>query len=249
MIRDIREIMGMPVSVEIVDESATLQDLEKVFSYLATIDAKFSPYKLDSELSRINRGEIEAGAYSAEMREVLRLSEQTKQDSQGYFDIKKFDGTLDPSGLVKGWAIFKAAKILSQAGWKNYFIEAGGDIQTSGRNSHGQKWSIGIRNPFQLAEIVKVVYLDSGGVATSGTYLRGEHIYNPLNPSAAISGIVSLTVIGPNVYEADRFATAAFAMGQAGIAFIERWPGLEGYLIDSQSQATMTSGFERYTNA
>jgi thiamine biosynthesis lipoprotein ApbE len=62
----------------------------------------------------------------------------------------------------------------------------------------------------------------------------------------APTDVVSLTVIGPNVYEADRFATAAFAMGKKGIYFIEQLPGFEGYMIDTSAQATYTSGFERY---
>ena len=83
------------------------------------------------------------------------------------------------------------------------------------------------------------------GMATSGTYIRGQHIYNPLDDKE-ITEIVSLTVIGPNVYEADRFATAAFAMGKEGINFIERTAELEGYIIHKDGIATLTSGFEKY---
>ena len=72
-------------------------------------------------------------------------------------------------------------------------------------------------------EIVKKLSIENKGIATSGTYARGEHIYNPKNPSEAIESIVSLTVIGPNIYEADRFATACFAMGKDGIYFLEKF--------------------------
>ena len=64
------------------------------------------------------------------------------------------------------------------------------------------------------------------------------------DPARPIEDIVSLTVIGPDVLEADRFATAGFAMGRAGILFIEQTPGLEGYLVDRNGRATLTSGFE-----
>ena len=70
------------------------------------------------------------------------------------------------------------------------------------------------------------------GIATSGTYVRGQHIYDPHKPERPIVDIVSLTVIGTDVLEADRFATAAFAMGRAGIEFIEQRDGLEGYVVD-----------------
>ncbi|TIX91826.1 MAG: FAD:protein FMN transferase, partial [Mesorhizobium sp.] len=96
----------------------------------------------------------------------------------------------------------------------------------------GHDWSVGIRNPFNAQEIVKIVYPRGRGLATSGTYVRGHHIYNPHAIDSPIQDIVSLTVIGADVLEADRFATAAFAMGRDGILFIERTPGLEGYVID-----------------
>ena len=84
------------------------------------------------------------------------------------------------------------------------------------------------------------------GVATSGSYVRGQHIYDPFRPAQRLDDIVSLTVVGADVLEADRFATAAFAMGRAGIYFIDERRDLEGYAIDAAGVATKTSGFERY---
>jgi len=118
-----------------------------------------------------------------------------------------------------------------------------------GRNAGGTEWSVGIRNPFNPEEIVKVIHPRGKGVATSGPYLRGDHIYNPHDSGRAIEDIVSLTVIGPNALEADRFATAAFAMGKEGIWFIEKLTGFEGYTIDKDGMATMTSEFAAYTRA
>jgi thiamine biosynthesis lipoprotein len=180
------------------------------------------------------------------MKTVLALCEETKKQTNGYFDISK-DGKLDPSGLVKGWAIYNAAEMLKSVGFKNYYVEAGGDVQVSGKNEQGQAWQVGIKNPFNQKEIVKVVRLNQDeGIATSGSYIRGQHIYNPKNPADELADIVSLTVIGSNVYEADRFATPAFAMGKEGIYFLEQLPGLEAYTIDKNGMATMTSNLEKY---
>lgn len=99
-----------------------------------------------------------------------------------------------------------------------------------------------------MNEIVKVLKLSNCGIATSGTYVRGQHIYDPYNVDEPITGVLSLTVIGPDVYDADRFATAAFAMGRDGILFIESLEGFEGYMIDDERRATFTSGFERYVD-
>jgi thiamine biosynthesis lipoprotein len=165
--------------------------------------------------------------------------------TDGFFNIKN-KGFIDPSGLVKGWAIYNAADILCESRLENFYVEAGGDIETHGKNSEGKNWRVGIRNPFNMDEIVKVLSVTDCGVATSGIYIRGQHIYNPKNEDQILTDIMSMTVIGPNIFEADRFATAAFAMGRAGINFIEKLQGFEGYMIDRDKIATFTTGFERY---
>lgn len=237
--------MGMPVILEVIDSWVTGKTFDEVFAYFEYVDRKFSTYKDESEISLINRQEITVEQSSEDMQAIFMLAEQTRQETDGYFDIAR-NGKYDPSGIVKGWAIYNAAEILRQAGFKNYYVDAGGDIQVSGKNDEGQDWRVGIQSPFNPKEIVKVVSLQDCGMATSGTYVRGQHIYDPKDSEQPITEIVSLTVIGPDIYEADRFATAAFAMGSAGIYFIENLKGFEGYMIDPKGLATYTSGFERY---
>jgi thiamine biosynthesis lipoprotein len=237
--------MGMPVAIEIADLNAKREVFEKVFDYLISVDERFSVYKKNSEITLYNEGKISKENLSEEMKKVLELSEETKNKTDGFFDIAH-EGKIDPSGLVKGWAIYNASKILRQMGFNNFYVEIAGDIEVAGLNSEGKKWAIGIRNPFNKKENVKVVYLSDRGIATSGTAERGQHIYNPQKPKETIKDILSLTVIGPNIYEADRFATAAFAMGSAGIYFIEKLADFEGYLIDKNGMAKMTSGFGKY---
>jgi thiamine biosynthesis lipoprotein len=236
-------IMGMPISVVIEDEAADEAAFKKVRDYFRYVDKKYSPYKRSSEVSKINAGLPEA-EWSPEMRSILLLCQETKEQTHGYFDAYH-EGKLDPSGLVKGWAVNNAANMLRSSGYKNFYVEAGGDIQVSGRNADGQSWSVGIRNPLNQNEVVKVVRVTAEGVATSGIYIRGQHIYDP-HGDKEIKDVASLTVIGPNIYDADRFATAAFAMGKPGIRFIESLPGYEAYMITSDRQATLTSGFGRY---
>ena len=242
--KQLQLLMGMPITVEVVDPNVTEAATENVFAFFRYVDDTFSTYKEQSEISKINRGELGEEAYSDDMKTILALSEQTKQETRGYFDIRH-NGIVDPSGIVKGWAILQAAQMLQDAGWRNFYIDAGGDIQVAGTKG-GHPWRIGIRNPFNRSENVKVLTITDKGIATSGTAIRGQHIYDPHRPDTSIEDIVSLTVIGPNIYEADRFATAAFAMGKKGISFIEQFPEFEGYMIDAFARATFTSGFERY---
>ncbi len=235
--------MGMPITVEVADTDNSQLAIEDVFSYFNYVDEKFSTYKDTSEITGINKGDIKEEDFSDDMKAVFRLSEKTKKETDGYFNIVTPDGKYDPSGLVKGWSIYIASKLLKERGSHEFYIDAGGDIQ-----ANGKYWKIGIKNPFNEKEIIKVIYVKDAGVATSGTYIRGQHIYNPHDKNKPITDIVSLTVVGPNIYEADRFATAAFAMGRDGITFIENLKGFEGYMIDHAGIATMTSGFEQYTH-
>jgi thiamine biosynthesis lipoprotein len=162
-------IMGMPVTVNVVDAGVSDEDINEVFSYFHYIDSKFSTYRTDSEISQINRGKLKESQYSNEMKKILFLSEKTKKETNGYFDIH-INGILDPSGIVKGYAIFEGAKILKNKGFNNFYVEIAGDIQVYGKNEKNELWKVGIQNPFNLAEIVKLVKLKDKGIATSGTY-------------------------------------------------------------------------------
>ncbi len=247
-------IMGMPITVVIPDREgldrtgcrfASLEEAaEAVFETFRRVDQRFSPYKPDSETCRISRGELLPSQASDEMREVLRLAEETRTVTHGYFDVR-FRGRFDPSGLVKGWAIERAACLLAADGFVSFCVEAGGDIEVRGANDEARPWEIGIRSPFEPSKLIRRLALQNRGIATSGTYIRGEHIYNPLTGRPA-NEIASMTVVAPNVYEADRFATAAFAMGPAGIEFMAGLPDCDAYMVDKAGVATFTPGFTRY---
>ena len=238
------QIMGMPVTLNLPDAPEQTPLFEAVFGLFHRVDERFSPYKARSEVTQV--GQIGyCDSPSNEMSDILRLAEDTKHATRGYFNV--WNGlSFDPSGLVKGWAIDQAALLLRRRGITNYYLEAGGDIVVSRPDRQQAPWRIGIRNPFDRHTIIKTLELTNGGVATSGTAIRGQHIYNPHAPNQPLTDIVSLTVIAPTIYDADRFATAAFAMGTGGIHFIEQLPYLEGYQINHVGIATFTSGFDKY---
>src|ERR1035437_7895447 len=139
MTKQVRSIMNMPATVEILDTKILKGDIEKVFDYFREVDEKYSPFKNTSEVAKLNRGE----PVSDEMKVILRLAHDLKVETNGYFDIVRPDGKIDPSGIVKGWAIKNAAEILKDLGYKNFYVDAGGDAEIAGKN-----WKWGIRNPF-----------------------------------------------------------------------------------------------------
>jgi FAD:protein FMN transferase len=245
LFKDTRLMMGMPITVEII-ETPDDELGQRVFDWFDHVDKRFSPFIEGSEVCRFSRGEIGSGDLSDEMEEVLALAEATRIESHGAFNITRPTGFVDPSGIVKGWAISKAAKMIAATGARNFYVEAGGDIQASGLTDIGEAWTVGIQSPFNAREIIKVVALSGQGIATSGTYVRGDHIYDPREPGRKLDDVASISVIAEDVVDADRFATAAFAMGREGIYFLEGLSGIEGYMVDAGGIATQTSGFGRF---
>lgn len=235
-------IMGMSVAVEVLDECDG-SDVDEILDYFHEVDEMFSTYKRTSEISKINRKELRIEDASPEVKKILRLCEETRSLTHGYFDIH-VEGVLDPSGLVKGYAISEASKRLIKKGYKNFYIEIGGDIDIHGLKN-GQKWKVGVRDPRDTTTSKGVLHLTNVGIATSGTYERGMHIYDPIKKKLA-NEVSSLTVIGPDVYEADRFATAAYAMGKKGIDFLDTIEGVEGYMIARDGKEYLTEGFRNY---
>jgi FAD:protein FMN transferase len=119
---------------------------------------------------------------------------------------------LDPSGYVKGWAIAEAGKVIENSGYKTYCAGAGGDILA--RSDTGFKWKIGIQDPGDKSKILDVLSISNGAVCTSGSYERGAHIINPKTKKPA-KGLLSVTITGPDIIQADVLATACFAMGKS----------------------------------
>ena len=246
-------IMGMSVAVEILDPTAKGEDIDTILDYFHTIDETFSTYKKTSQISRINNGILKKDNATPLVKKVLKLCEETQGLTHGYFNIHiesvssrfhRNTGVIDPSGLVKGFAINEASKMLSKMNYKNFYVEIGGDIDIRGLKNM-LKWKVGIKNPVDQTKSVKVLHLSDCGIATSGTYIRGNHIYDPIKKKI-VTDVASLTVIGPDVYQADRMATAAFAMGEKGMVFLEDLEGFEAYMVNASGKEFETTGFASY---
>ena len=243
-------IMGTAIVIDVRDQPTTDASIESAteaaFEHLREIDRRFSTYRGDSEISRHNNGELSPDEYSIELRAVLGMCAQARRLSDGYFDIRNHrrDGTIDPSGLVKGWSVEGAARILETAGAANFTINAAGDVVIRGEAEAGVPWRIGIRNPWDAQTVVAVVAGRALAIATSAAYERGDHIINP-HSGRAPEGIASMTVVGPSLTWADAWATAAFAMGVRGVDWVAReLNGYEAMAVTSDRHLVMTAGFE-----
>ena len=227
----VEQIMGTAIGIDVRDHWVPAAAVEDAFASLRRADLRFSPFRADSEVSRLACGALVASECSLELRQILALADQLREESGGAFDVRGPGARngLDPSGIVKGWAVEEAAWLLGDAAAKNYAINAGGDIVTRGESEPGQPWRVGIRHPIDPQAVVKVVDLRSGAVATSGSYERGDHIWRQAGEERG--ALLSLTVVGPSLTFADAYATAGYAMGRAGLAWVERHAGYRAYGI------------------
>lgn len=236
--------MGMPVVVDVRDQDVDDAVFDRVFDWLRFVDATFSTYKADSETSRINRGELELADAHETVREVLDRCEELRQETGGYFDARApLPGLVDPSGLVKGWSVDRAGAILDEGGARNYAVNAGGDMVLRGGALPDDRWRVGIQHPLLRDQIAKVVEANDLAVATSGTYERGDHVIDPHTAKPPV-GVLSVTVTGPQLATADAYATAAFAMGEAGPHWTARLPrGYAAMTILADERVLSTPGF------
>jgi thiamine biosynthesis lipoprotein len=234
--RRVEHIMGFPISLRIDDENVPGEAADAVFAWLHEVDARFSPFKPDSEVSRLDRGELESGALSKDLTEVLGLCEEYRVATKGAFDVRLPGRGLDPCAMVKGWAVQRSADLLEAAGVRTYCLNAGGDVVAAGR-----PWRVGVRHPEHADQLCTVLELTEGGVATSARYERGDHILDGRTGRPA-TGLLSLTVVAPTLTEADATATAAFAMGAEGIEWAAARKGCEVFAVDADRQVFRTPG-------
>jgi len=84
-----RILMGMPVTIEIAGDNANPDDFERLFSYFQYVDDTFSPHKATSETTRMNKGLLPLSECSEDMRTIVRLAEQTRRETNGYFNLQR----------------------------------------------------------------------------------------------------------------------------------------------------------------
>ncbi|KKD04741.1 FAD:protein FMN transferase [Streptomyces sp. WM6386] len=228
---------GEPAAVEAA--------LARSVAGLHRADAVFSTYRDDSQISRLARGELTLDDCDPEVAEVLDLGAKAEEASDGWFSLR-YEGHLDPTGIVKGWAVERAARSLSAAGATGVSLNGGGDVQLLGTPEPQRPWRVGVADPLRpggLAAVVSAAGTAELAVATSGTAERGAHIVDPRTGRSAVTDLVAVTVVAPSVTWADCWATAAFAMGsREGLRWLESLPDVEALLITAGDEVRCTGG-------
>ena len=253
----VESVMGMPIRIDVRDPDVGPEAVQAAFDWLVEVDERFSTYQPDSEISRINRGELALDDAHPDVTDVLARCIELGELTGGYFDAWAvargvegeerdpsvfLPGAVEPSGLVKGWSVERAGKVLEAHGARNYSVNAGGDIRARGAALPAATWRIGIQHPRQNDAIAAIVEGNDLAVATSGAYERGNHVIDP-HTGATPTDVLSATIIGDDLGTADAYATAALAMGAAAPEWSTQLVGYEALLILANGTMLSTRRF------
>jgi thiamine biosynthesis lipoprotein len=254
----VEQVWGTAIGVDVRDNADPSAVLERVFAWFDRVDVLFSTWRDDSEISRIAAGALRRDDAGAEVRAVLDLCDEMRAQTRGAFDIafaahpdvapRPGRGALDPSGLVKGWALERAAGMLAEDGWRHFSLNAGGDVLTRGCAATGEPWRVGIQHPWERHAVAAVVVGTDLAVATSGQYEQPDHIVVPATGKPA-AGLTAVTVIGPDLARCDAYATAAVVLGDEGMDWIAGVEGYEAMGITDARVVLLTPGFDQYRAA
>ena len=245
--RHVEECMGTVFSFDIRDDDWPELEagLRQAVASLHEADRIFSTYKSDSNISRLGRLEISIEECDPLVAAVLAIGERAVADGAGAFTLHPGD-RLDPSAVVKGWAIERASNILCAAGSKVHLVNGGGDIQSCSDGTFD--WGIAIADPRDSSRVILAVgdpQAPRFAVATSGSAERGEHIVDARG-GAAGTGLLSVTIVGVSLTDVDIAATTAFALGAAARDWVEAHDDLEAFAVLTDGGMWTTTGFSRY---
>jgi thiamine biosynthesis lipoprotein len=254
-VRRVEEMWGTVISIDVRD-CLDERVVDDCYSWFRRVDDLFSTWRDDTEIMQIGRGELPVADASPEVRTILELCEQMRLESNGAFDIsvgarahvppRPGLAPLDPSGIVKGWAVARAADRLGEAGAHCFCINAGGDVLVSGRPPETDGWRVGIQHPWERQRVATVLRVTDAAVATSGRYERGDHVLDPRTGRPAV-GLASVTAVGADLAVADAYATAAVVLGPAeGMRWLATRAGYEGMGITDSRALVLTPGFDRH---
>lgn len=214
--------------------------LREACGLLHQADRVFSTWDPTSPVSRLRLGAIGIDETPGEVEEVIRLCRVANELSGGWFDPWAMPGGFDPTGLVKGWAVERAAGVLRSGPVDGALVNGGGDIAVFGSPGPGEVWTIGVRHPERADALACVLRVDAA-VATSGAYERGAHLFDPWTGSETCR-VASATVTGPSLAIADALATALAVAGEDGLSFVAAASGYEGLVIRADGTASATTG-------
>jgi thiamine biosynthesis lipoprotein len=155
-------------------------------------------------------------------------------------------------GIGKGYAIDRGAAILRSRGFRDFMIQAGGDLYVAGKRGD-RPWRVAVRDPRGAADrSFAALDLTDGTFSTSGDYERffmdhGRRYHHILDPDLGEPARASrsVTIVATRAVVADGLSTGVFIMGgRAGMDLIERLPAVEGVIVTDKNEVLVSSGLK-----
>ena len=237
--------MGTGFIFKIVDyqsEQSAEHVCKMALDIIEDANQRFSTYIETSELNQINRGELKIEQASSIQKEIWQQARDWKEKTAGFFDAESPDGSIDPSGIVKTWAAQNAANFLHANGYREFTLNAGGDVLLSENLSSQLLSRIGLSNLQSISSenafinmVIDLTDSNLRAVATSGSSERGEHIWRK------DTSFVQATVIASDLVTADVWATALISGGDEALKILPK--EIVAMVVTNHGEIKTTAGF------
>ena len=167
--------------------------------------------------------------------------------------LERADQRIDFGGIAKGYAVDRAAAVLSQAGLAAYYVQAGGDLYVKGKKPDGSPWRVGVRDPRGPdGSFFARLPVENHAFSTAGDYERsffkdGRRYHHIIDPRTAYPATAtrSVTVWAKDAFTADAIDDAVFILGPAkGLALVESIDDCGAVIVDASNKVWISKRLE-----
>jgi FAD:protein FMN transferase len=159
---------------------------------------------------------------------------------------------IDFGGVVKEYAVDRAASLCYAHGIKHGVVNLGGDVKVIGPRDDGSPWQVGIRHPRNKDMLLDTLFLHEGALASSGDYercimvngIRYGHVLNPTT-GRPVRHLAAVSVVGDFCVVAGSASTIAMLKEDQGTGWLldlglpHLWVDVHGDAGGSLSKGTI----------
>ncbi|MDO5708430.1 MAG: FAD:protein FMN transferase [Andreesenia angusta] len=172
--------------------------------------------------------------------------------------LKSPEQGIDLGAIAKGYIADELKSYLEKKGVKHAVIDLGGNVLCIGVKPNGEKFKVGIQDPFNKRnKVYGIVDIDDKSVVSSGIYERfiekdGKRYHHILNPKTGMpydNGLEQVTIISEKSIDGDGLSTSAFALGvEEGIKLINTIDDVDAIFITEDGKIHKTEGIDSKYN-